>query len=93
MDENKILEILNLRNSLLLEYKSAKEEYAKMDDVDIMESIYDGMLILKAKVIAINQVLDILGYEEYSSDDLDSKAIFLISLILLSIFEVLFILI
>ncbi len=72
MDENKILEILNLRNSLLLEYKSAKEEYAKMDDVDIMESIYDGMLILKAKVIAINQVLDILGYEEYSSDDLDS---------------------
>ena len=72
MDENKILEILNLRNSLLLEYKSEKEEYAKMDDVDIMESIYDGMLILKAKVIAINQVLDILGYEEYSSDDLDS---------------------
>ena len=72
MDENKILEILNLRNSLLLEYKSAKEEYAKMDDVDVMESIYDGMLILKAKVIAINQVLDILGYEEYSSDDLDS---------------------
>ena len=43
-----------------------------MDDVDIMENIYDGMLILKAKVIAINQVLDILGYEEYSSDDLDS---------------------
>ena len=72
MDENKILEILNLRNSLLLEYKSAKEKYEKMDDVDIMESIYDGMLILKAKVIAINQVLDILGYEEYSSDDLDS---------------------
>ena len=72
MDENKILEILNLRNSLLLEYKSEKEEYAKMDDVDVMESIYDGMLILKAKVIAINQVLDILGYEEYSSDDLDS---------------------
>ena len=72
MDENKILEILNLRNSLLLEYKSEKEEYAKIDDVDIMESIYDGMLILKAKVIAINQVLDILGYEEYSSDDLDS---------------------
>ncbi len=72
MDENKILEILNLRNSLLLKYKSEKEEYAKMDDVDIMESIYDGMLILKAKVIAINQVLDILGYEEYSSDDLDS---------------------
>ena len=72
MDENKILEILNLRNSLLLEYKSEKEEYAKMDDVDIMESIYDDMLILKAKVIAINQVLDILGYEEYSSDDLDS---------------------
>ena len=72
MDENKILEILNLRNSLLLEYKSEKEEYAKMDYVDIMESLYDGMLILKAKVIAINQVLDILGYEEYSSDDLDS---------------------
>ena len=72
MDENEILEILNLRNSLLLEYKSEKEEYAKMDDVDIMESIYDDMLILKAKVIAINQVLDILGYEEYSSDDLDS---------------------
>ncbi len=72
MEENKILEILNLRNSLLLEYKSSKEEYAKMDDVDIMENIHDGMLILKSKVIAINQVLDILGYEEDIPDDIET---------------------
>lgn len=72
MDENKILEILNLRNSLLLEYKKEKEAYKEMDDVDVMEDIARGMLILKSKVIAINQVLDILGYEENIPDDINA---------------------
>ena len=72
MDENKILEILNLRNSSLLEYKKEKEAYKEMDDVDVMEDIARGMLILKSKVIAINQVLDILGYEENIPDDINA---------------------
>ncbi len=75
MDENKILEIVNFRNSLLLEYKGQKEAYEKMVDADIMEDIERGMLILKARVITINQVLDILGYEEYIPDDYDLDAL------------------
>ena len=69
MEESKILEILNLRNTLIVECKRLEEMHEEICDYELVCELKNEIEIIKGKISAINQVFEILGYSSYISSD------------------------
>lgn len=69
MEESKILEILNLQNTLIAECKRLEETRKAIVNFELACELENKIEIIKGKISVTNQVLEILGYSSKISSN------------------------